>query len=185
MVPDPAPPAALRFCSVLRTKKEETSNLSPKQVAFLAAYAETGTVTTAALHARVARRSHLNWLKNETYAEAFAQAEERAVQIMETDARRRAIQGVEEPVIYQGKLQYEPKRDKYGREVKDAHGDVVYSNKPLTVRKPSDLVLMFLLKSKRPLIYRDNARLEPAGPGGAPVTITVKFQKAKDGRPVD
>ena len=62
---------------------------------------------------------------------------------------------------------------------------LVYSDKPLTVRKPSDLLLMFLLKSKRPLVYRENARLEPTGPRGAPVAITIKFQKAKDGRPVD
>jgi hypothetical protein len=32
-------------------------------------------------------------MKDAAYAEAFAEAEERAVQLMETEARRRAVQG--------------------------------------------------------------------------------------------
>lgn len=152
-------------------------------MAFLCAYVEVGTIDGAARAAKVSQRSHYNWLKDPKYAESFAWSEDRAIQIMETEAKRRAVHGVEEPVVYQGRLQYEPLRDKYGREVKDANGNVVYTNKPLTVRKPSDILLMFMLKSKRPAIYRDNSSMELSGPGGVPINVTVRFEDAKDGRP--
>lgn len=144
-------------------------------MAFLCAYVEVGTIDGAARAAKVSQRSHYNWLTNPKYAESFAWSEDRAIQIMETEAKRRAVHGVEEPVIYQGRLQYEPLRDKYGREVKDANGNVVYTNKPLTVRKPSDVLLMFLLKSKRPQIYRENTSVELAAQGGGPLNITVEY----------
>ena len=157
-------------------------HLSVKQRAFLAAYARIGTICGAAEVAKCSRFSHRDWMENPEYAADFAAAEEKAIQAMEAEARERGVLGVEEPVIYQGRLQYEPLRDRYGHEVKNAEGQVVYGNKPLTIRKPSDNLLMFMLKSKRPHIYRDNASLELSGPGGGPISVAVKFQDSKDGR---
>jgi hypothetical protein len=158
-------------------------HLNPKQRAFLAAYAKIGTLSGAAEAAKIARRNHSNWMKDAEYAADFAAAEERAIETLEAEARRRAERGVEEPVIYQGQLQFEPKRDRYGRTVKDLEGKVVYSTTPLTVRKPSDILLMFLLKAKRPDVYRDNAAVQMTGPGGEPLSITVRFvNDASNGR---
>jgi len=43
---------------------------------------------------------------------------------------------------------------------------------------------MFLLKSKRPAVYRENTNLKLSGPPSAPMSIIrVKFEDAKDGRP--
>lgn len=168
----------------MKTQKEgKWLHATPKQRRFLACFVEVGTVNGAAAAAKCSPVSHYTWLKKQPYAGYFEEAREENTEALEAEAIRRAVYGVEEPVIYQGKLQYEPRRDKYGRVVKDANGDVVFTNKPLTVRRPSDILTMFLLKSKRPAIYRDNTSLELAGPGGAPLSITVKYQRAKDGRP--
>lgn len=45
-------------------------------------------------------------------------------------------------------------------------------------QSPSDLLLMFLLKARRPATYRDNYRLEHTGPDGAPVAPVVAAQGA-------
>ena len=164
-------------------KEQGRGHLSPKQQAFLAAYARIGTIAGAAEASRCGRRTHYDWLLNAEYAAAFAAAEERAIEALEAEARRRAELGVEEPVIYQGRLQYEAKRDRYGRELKTADGQVIYSTTPLTVRKPSDILLMFLLKSKRPQVYRDNASVELAAPGGGPIALEVRFVKPDGGLP--
>jgi len=101
-----------------------------KQAAFLAAFAELGNVTGAAEAAGVHRQRHWEWLKDPGYADRFADAQEQAVERLETEARRRAIVGVEEPVYQGGKL---------------VGG----------VRKYSDTLLIFLLKGARPERYRE------------------------------
>src|SRR3989442_5494058 len=107
-----------------------------QKAAFLEAYAKIGTVVHAAQHVGLPRRTHYKWLqKDRTYAAQFAEAEEEAVQHLEREARRRAMVGVEEPVYYKGEV--------CG-----------------TVRKYSDVLLMFLLKSKRPALYRDHQAVD-------------------------
>lgn len=114
-----------------------------KQVLFLAAFAEVGTITHAALAAGVDRQTHYNWLEaDEAYAKAFVDAEGMAADTLEHEARRRACDGVDEPVFYEGK-------------------------KVATVRKYSDTLLIFLLKGARPEKFRD--RHELSGPGGKPL----------------
>ena len=88
-----------------------------KQQAFLAAYAKTGSLTQAARQAKCHRASHYDWLADPDYADAFQQAQEQAVEGLESEARKRAMRG-------------------------------------------SDLLLMFLLKSLRPAVYRDNFKGE-------------------------
>lgn len=123
-------------------------NFSPKKRAFLAAYAECGNVTRAAEIAGVSRRSHVDWMKDESYAEAFRAAEEHAADRLEQEARRRAIEGVDEPIFYKG--------ERCG-----------------VVRKYSDTLLIFLLKGARPEKYRENVRQEISGPDGEPLTIQI------------
>ena len=105
---------------------------SPKQQAFLAAYANSGNVTRAAELSGVHRRSHYHWMKNNpAYEEAFQYANDDAVDLLAAEARRRAVEGVENPIFHNGK--------KVG-----------------AVRDYSDTLLIFLLKAARPEVYRDN-----------------------------
>ena len=128
-----------------------------KQKAFLAAYASCGNISKAATLAKVHRSQHYLWLEDAEYAADFASAHEQACDVLEMEARRRAIEGVNEPVVYQGRLTYEPLLDKHGRVKKDPETEgILYSKTPLTVRKYSDVLLIFLLKGARPDKYRDN-----------------------------
>ena len=61
---------------------------SPKQRAFLAAYANCGNVTRAAELSGVHRRSHYHWMKTDpAYEEAFQYAQDDAVDLQAAEAR--------------------------------------------------------------------------------------------------
>lgn len=97
----------------------------------LAAYAQTGNVSAAAKLAEVSRRSHYEWLaRDKRYAAAFEEAVDEAADRLETEARRRAVSGVAEPVFYKG--------EKVG-----------------AIQKYSDTLLIFLLKGARPEKYAE------------------------------
>ena len=69
-----------------------------KRAAFLAEYARCGTVTEAAERVGISRRSHYHWLeKDEDYAAKFQDAHEAAIDVLEAEARRRAIGGGDAP----------------------------------------------------------------------------------------
>jgi hypothetical protein len=113
--------------------------------AFLQAFAETGLVIEAAKKAKVARSTvYEERDRNQDFAKAWAAVEEWTTEEMEQEARRRAVLGVEEPVYHQGKL--------------IDH-----------VRRYSDTLLIFLLKARRPEVYRENHRVEHTGPDGGPI----------------
>jgi hypothetical protein len=97
-----------------------------KQAAFLAALEERGTVRSACIEARVGRRTIYDWAAHDArFADAFAIAREGAAEIIEDEVRRRGVDGVAEPVFYQGSVV--------------AH-----------VRKYSDACLLALLSAYRP-----------------------------------
>lgn len=103
-----------------------------QQLAFLASYKENGNVRLACEAAEIGRRTHYDWVtEDEVYAKAFAEAKEEAADALEEEARRRAVDGVEEPT---GWYQGEP-------------GGYV--------RRYSDTLLIFLLKGTRPQKYRE------------------------------
>ena len=111
--------------------------MKAKRAAFLAAYRETGNVKLAAEAAQISRSAHYRWVAEPDYAEEFEQAKRDAVDVLEAEARRRAVTGVLEPVgWYKG----------------EAGG---------TVRRYSDTLLIFLLKGAAPEKYRE--RLEVRG----------------------
>lgn len=126
-----------------------------KKRAFLAAFAETGNITRAAEAAEIDRTSHYVWLKDDAeYAAAFEDAREASVDALEAEARRRAVEGVAEPVgWYQGKP-----------------GGVV--------KRYSDTLLIFLLKGAKPEVYKD--RHEHTGEGGGALTFTLKIDDGRD-----
>lgn len=125
-----------------------------KKKAFLTAFGQTGTVTAAAQLAGIDRKMHYTWLLQDedgSYHKAFAEAEDIATERMEQEAIRRAVQGVPEPVFYQGQ-------------------QVGY------VQRYSDTLLMFMLKGQRPDKFRDNVRQEISGPNGGPVDMGFKIK---------
>lgn len=124
--------------------------LSVKQRAFLAAYAKCGNLTAAAELAKTSRRNHYDWLAKDEYRAAFDAAHEEACDVLETEARRRAVEGTERPV-YQG-----------GKQVGK-------------VREFSDVLLIFLLKGARPEKYRERQAIEHAGPGGGPIRAEAEL----------
>jgi hypothetical protein len=166
-----------------------------RRKAFLEAYPKRGTITAAAEAAGIHRSQHHRWLKDPKYAAAFDEAEETAIEILESEARRRAVHGHQEPVIYQGSLCWTPVLDERGQPVPlmdpkghqlaDRNGMPQFLMRPLTVARVSDTLLIFLLKAKRPQVYRDNAVVEHTGAGGGPLEIRVRFVDAKDGRPAN
>lgn len=99
--------------------------LTVKQRAFLASYAESGNITYAAECAGVSAATHHNdWKHDPVYWAAFEAAHEMACDRLELEARRRAVEGVREPVFHRGRLV--------------GH-----------ITKHSDALLMFLLKAER------------------------------------
>jgi hypothetical protein len=120
------------------------------QKAFLAALCETGNITRAAEAAGVARRQHYNWLDNDsTYLKRFEECIDQAADNLEAEARRRAVEGVAEPVFYKGK--------------------------PIgAVRKYSDTLLIFLLKGARPDKYRERHQINST----ITVNVVDFFRKA-------
>jgi hypothetical protein len=114
------------------------------------------------------------------FAAAWAQALEDSADILEAEARRRAVQGVQEPVVYQGQLTPVWKRDENGQvvtEVYDEQGntrpvqEVDANGRPvwLTVTKHSDSLLALLLKGRRKNVFAD--RTELTGADGGPVVM--------------
>lgn len=104
------------------------------------------------------------------FAAAVAEAMEEATDRMEAEMIRRAVEGVDEPVVYQGRLAYredftQPPDPETGLRplLLDGRGQPV----PLTVNKRSDTLLMFGLKGRR-AAYRIE-RQEHTGADGAPL----------------
>lgn len=116
---------------------------------FLKEFRKSGNITVAAEAVGMDRRTHYTWLEQDddegTYAKAFADATEDAADLLEAEAHRRAVEGVEEPVgWYQG----------------EAGGHV---------RRYSDTLLIVLLKMRGR--FRDG--VEVTGKDGGPLQVAV------------
>jgi hypothetical protein len=133
-----------------KKKAEETPRKNPLQVKFLEAYRHTGNVSRAAKLAEVSRQQHYEWLNDAEYSKAFEDAHAEAVDILEGEARRRAVEGVEEKVFQQG------------REVG-------------VVTKYSDKLLMFLLQGTKPEKFRTNHKVEVTGE----IDIIARLQRGR------
>ncbi len=132
-------------CELDNNKKEgrrRTPKTAVQQAIFLAQYREHGNLTLASEAAKVARTVHYRWLEDEDYRRLFEEAAEAATDRLLAEARRRALEGVSEPVLYQGMLCYE----------QTANGK---RGKQIVLQRYSDNLLMFLIKGARPEQYRD------------------------------
>jgi len=116
-----------------------TKRSPKKEEKFLLHLAKTGNVTAACEVIGICRRTPYEWRDGcDDFARAWDSAVEIYVDTLEAEADRRAAQGVEQGVYFQGKR---------------VAGE----------RKYSDNLLMFRLKALRPEKYRDNAKLDVSG----------------------
>jgi hypothetical protein len=127
------------------TTREPTKATPERLAAFLETLAETANVTAAAQSVSLNRQYLYVLRENEPeFAERWDAAVKLGTHALEDEAARRAKDGWEEPVFYQG--------------VECGH-----------VRKFSDTLLIFLLKARDPK-YRE--RLDLAGPNGGPIPVS-------------
>lgn len=118
-------------------KHTHAYKLSQKKLrVFLEELAKSGCVSSSAERAGYSDTTFLYKVRkqDEEFAEAWAEAEEAGTDILLGEARRRAVEGVDEPVFYKGEV-------------------VGYK------RNYSDSMLMFLIKGKRPE-FRDRAQTD-------------------------
>jgi hypothetical protein len=103
---------------------------------FLLALTNAGNVTAACRAAGIGKQTAYQWRQDEpAFADAWADALEEAVDGLEKEAWRRAVDGVDKPIVYQG---------------------VVTG----TYREYSDRMLEILLKAHRPDKFIERTRSE-------------------------
>jgi hypothetical protein len=117
---------------------KRTSRVQPKkEMEFLAVLRETGgNVSRACAAIHLTRTRVYEWrAADPLFAIAWDEAVEFGTDDLEEEARRRALEGVDEPVFYQG--------EECG-----------------VIRKYSDTLLIFLLKGRRPDRYRERVTID-------------------------
>ena len=111
------------------------------QEEFLKAFANTANVRAACMKAGISRNTVYQWAEHdEAFSFKFQQASLDADDMIRGELFRRAVQGVDEPVVSVGKLVY-------------------HDGKPLTVKKYSDSLLALLAKARMPE-FRDKQQLD-------------------------
>ncbi len=119
----------------------EKAGSAAKRSAFLRRLAETGNISAAARHADVSRSAVYAWRAGDAaFAAGWVDAEQ--------EARRRAVDGVEQPILSGGKF------------VRHDDGSIA------TIRHYSDRLLEFLLKARRPETYGSRAETKEGGKDG-------------------
>lgn len=128
-----------------------------KKAAFLDSYRVLGNISRACRDAGIGRSSFYRWTEHDAaFSAAFRVAGEEAVEALEAEARRRAVEGVvrESGVYHQGTLIATEVETKY-----------------------SDTLLIFLLKGLRPEKYRE--RTDVTISGEPPIKVVAGFDPSK------
>jgi hypothetical protein len=145
-----------------------------RQERFLKALAETGIVSAAVEIAGTSRtRVYELRKRNPGFAAGWEDAEERAADALEAEAWRRAVDGVQEPLVSGGKL------------VRDDDGQ------PIAIRRYSDALMIALLKARRPGRFKDRAVVEHVAIAssvldrvrrGKPLAVTIDQHPSQQAR---
>ncbi|QTE37495.1 hypothetical protein J3L18_00055 [Mucilaginibacter gossypii] len=129
----------------LRTK----NNKKALQAAFLLQLEATGNITMSCKKSKVPRRTIYDWLeKDVAFKEAYDKSVQIGIDMLEDEAQRRAYHGTTKPIFQNGKL--------VGK-----------------VQEFSDTLLIFLLKGKKPEVYKD--RTEHSGTIDGSTTIRIGY----------
>jgi hypothetical protein len=129
-----------------------------KKRLFLRAFARRGVVLDGLSAARVSRSLIVEWRKQEWFDVLYQAAVDEAADRIEAEAYRRAVEGYDEPVVWQGML---------STVVDGETGE----EKPLTIRKYSDALMQTMLKGARPDRYRDNHHVQHEGGAGGVLIV--------------
>lgn len=137
---------------------------APKLHAFLSAIREYPNVGRAAKAAGIARSTHYKrYDRDPEYAKLFDQAWRWGVGRLRDESIRRVLEGYEEPVIYQGRYQFQEFRIK-GRKVR----------RMVTVVKFPERLAIAVLRGELSEVY-NRQRVEHTGEGGrGPIQIIVR-----------
>jgi hypothetical protein len=114
---------------------------------FLTTLAEQCNVTASCKAAGIGRSTAYDWREDDPgFAAAWDRAVEEATDALEAEARRRAIEGIERPITYQGAV--------------TGH-----------YREYSDRMLELLLRAHRPEKFSERVRNEHTGANGGPIQL--------------
>lgn len=166
-----------------------------KKRAFLAAYVILGDLTASAAAVHMDRGEHYRWLKTDpAYVQAFAEADEQATQTLYDAAVQRALVGVYEPNVYQGRFCYPQEEFESAPAVLFRSGKRkgqiripavmgvrdVPGAPPLGTWKRSEMLHQALLRAKIPAFRA--AAVELTGAAGGPVaaSLTIEFVRPGD-----
>jgi hypothetical protein len=174
---------------------------------FLRALASGCTVVEAASAAGItSQTAYVLKRKDADFGEAWRLALEDSADILEREARRRAVEGAEEPVVYQGQLTPVWEYGDDGQVVQEPYEEPLFEKDPdtghmvqtgtriahrgvqarnpdgslkwLTVRKPSDALLALMLKGRRKEVFGTD-RTELTGRDGAPLQVDDVARRAR------
>jgi hypothetical protein len=137
------------------TKTRRTSRTDRARKTFIATLAEFCNVSEAAREAGIGRTTAYEWREADPeFAAAWDAAEQVAADKLEREAWRRAVEGVDKPIYYQG-------------------------DKIDTCKEYSDRMLEILLKGHRPEKFVDRIKAEHSG--SVPVTFNfIRQAEAPD-----
>jgi hypothetical protein len=134
-------------------QKDDIKKREKRMADAIEAYREHGTVSNACRVSGIARSTWYRWINESVeFAEQVKDAEMDAAEALEEEARRRAAEGIDEPVYYQGRV-------------------VGY------IKRYSDNLLMFLLKGAMPDKYKERTAQEVSGPGGGPIQTQMDLSR--------
>lgn len=147
-----------------RTQKRQARQ---RKAIFLQAFAARGVIADGCDVAGVSRHLLKHWRKTDPwFVERYAEAEEHAADVLEAEAHRRAVVGVDEPVTFQGMPTF----------VRDPETG---EERMFTIKKYSDPLLTTLLKARRPDRFRENVKQQITHEGSVGVLV-VPGQLAGD-----
>lgn len=185
-----------------------TKFTSEKETDFCAVLAETGIVSTACKAIGITRATAYNRKKESAdFAVRWNESLQIGITALEDEVHRRAFEGVDKPLVYQG--QFTP----LFTEAKDGDGNVILEpgivegemrpkmiplldddgrQQYATMKEYSDTLAIFLLKAHNPEKYRDNIKMQHTGLDDGPIQHEHKasalaqiFARAKTRRDQD
>lgn len=123
---------------------------------FLETLARTGSIIRSRVAASISARTYQRERqRNPQFQRDVDDAILAAADVLEQEARRRAVDGVDEPIVHQGQISgdwIDPETNM------PCHPDTPGAQfRPLTVKRYSDTLLIFLLKGAMPHRYREKA----------------------------